>query len=147
MDRVKLSTVPEPPCGIPHSYVAHCRVRLASFCVFATTMPVIRSDTSLPLPFELSSVAVEELVASTTDWQIANGMLLKYRNGESVQAVPVGVSLYPIVLPNSLFQHALRLQVTYNKLYAAIACDEDFLWQTLQKYISREHCLLSYRPN
>lgn len=88
-------------------------------------------------PSPLSDEKFDFLIASVKDWQITHGSLLKVIFSDEEYTVlsrPVGVALFPTLFPNSLFQEALHLQGTYNKLYAAVAEDEEWLFETL-KYL------------
>jgi hypothetical protein len=79
------------------------------------------------------------LVFNIKDWQITHGMLLKFGfNVEHVHAVPVGVSLLPSSFPKRLFEEAQRLQPIYNRLYAAISEDEEWLYDVLEGYVETD---------
>jgi glutathione synthetase len=56
----------------------------------------------------------------------------------TVLSQPVGVSLFPTPFPRELFNEALALQETYNKLYHAVAEDEDWLYGTIQNLIMND---------
>lgn len=76
------------------------------------------------------------LVFNIKDWQITHGMLLKYGpDVENVNAIPVGVSLLPSSFPERLFEEAQQLQPIYNRLYAAISEDEEWLYDVLEGYV------------
>lgn len=67
------------------------------------------------------------------DWQITHGMLLKYGpDAENVSSIPIGVSLFPTPFPRQLFEEAQKLQVHYNRLYAYISEDEEWLYDVLR---------------
>ena len=71
------------------------------------------------------------LLAEISDWQINHGSLLKQlpaeRHDPLVQAVPIGVSLYPSPFPRHLHDEALKLQKPFNRLYCSVAGDEEWL--------------------
>ena len=78
------------------------------------------------------------LVFDIKDWQVTHGMLLKYGpDVEHVNSVPIGVSLRPSPFPRRLFEEAQKLQPIYNRLYAAISEDEQWLSGVLKGYL---HC-------
>jgi len=75
------------------------------------------------------------VVFNIKDWQITHGMLLKYGpDVEHVNTVPVGVSLLPSSFPKRFFEEAQQLQPIYNRLYAAISEDEEWLYDVLEGY-------------
>ncbi len=79
------------------------------------------------------------LVFNIKDWQITHGMLLKFGlNVEHLSAIPVGVSLLPSSFPKRLFKEAQRLQPIYNRLYAAISEDEEWLYDVLEGYVKTD---------
>jgi len=79
------------------------------------------------------------LVFNVKDWQVTHGMLLKFGvNVEHLSAIPVGVSLLPSSFPKRLFEEAQRLQPIYNRLYAAISEDEEWLYDILEGYVESQ---------
>ncbi|KAL8819278.1 MAG: hypothetical protein Q9191_007767 [Dirinaria sp. TL-2023a] len=73
------------------------------------------------------------LIFNTRDWQITHGMLLKYGpDADTVSSVPIGVSLFPTPFPRQLFENAQKLQVYYNRLYASVSEDEEWLYGALR---------------
>ena len=75
---------------------------------------------------------VPHLANAIFDWQIANGVLLKHRDGGSIKAKPVNVSLLPTLFPKQMFEHAQKLQRAYNELYAKVSSDEEWLLGVLK---------------
>src|SRR4051794_26820613 len=70
--------------------------------------------------------ATVNLIFNIKDYQVTHGMLLKYgSDAHSINAIPVGVSLFPSLFPECLFEEARELQAVYNKLYARVAEDEE----------------------
>ena len=85
-------------------------------------------------PPKLSEQQLSNLIFNIKDHQITHGMLLKYgSDANSVNAVPIGVSLFPTLFPEALFEEARELQVVYNKLYAQVANDDDWLFEVLEE--------------
>lgn len=79
---------------------------------------------------------IANLVFNIKDWQITHGMLLKYGpDVEYVHAVPIGVSLRPSFFPRKLFEEAQSLQTAFNRLYAAVSEDEEWLHGALKGYV------------
>lgn len=89
-------------------------------------------------PPRLSDEQLEVLVSDVKDWQITHGSLLKLVKTEDDHTVlshPVGVTLFPTLFPKNLFQEALGLQTAYNKLYASVAEDDEWLYSVLEGLI------------
>jgi len=87
-----------------------------------------------PYPPTLSPQQLSNLIFSIKDYQITHGMLLKYGpDAHSINAIPIGVSLFPSLFPWSLFEEARELQVVYNKLYARVSEDEEWLFEVLEE--------------
>ncbi|TVY73606.1 Glutathione synthetase large chain [Lachnellula suecica] len=89
-------------------------------------------------PPPLSDEQLEILVANIKDWQLTHGSLLKLVSSDedsTVLAQPVGACLFPTLFPRQLFEQALDLQKTYDKLYARVAEDEEWLYSTLKGLI------------
>jgi hypothetical protein len=84
-------------------------------------------------PPSLSQQQLSYLIFNIKDYQLTHGMLLKYgTDANSVSGVPIGVSLFPTLFPESLFEEARELQTVYNKLYARVAEDEEWLLKVLE---------------
>jgi glutathione synthetase len=89
-------------------------------------------------PPPLSDDQLEVVAADIKDWQITHGSLLKIISSEEDNTVlthPVGATLFPTLFPAELFNDALALRRLYNKLYTAVAEDEEWLNQTLKPLI------------
>ena len=89
-------------------------------------------------PPRLTDEQLEKLIFDVQDWQLTHGSLLKNVNSSeenTVVAHSIGVSLFPTLFPRALFDEALAIQRVYNKLYAAIAEDEEWLHGTLKGLI------------
>jgi glutathione synthase len=89
-------------------------------------------------PPRLTDEQYATLVSDIKDWQITHGSLLKlvYTDEENtVQCHPVGTTLFPTLFPKELFHEAHQLQKVYNKLYAAVAEDDEWLFDVLKDLI------------
>jgi glutathione synthase len=89
-------------------------------------------------PPRLSDEQYATLVADIKDWQITHGSLLKLVQTDeenTVQCHPVGTTLFPTLFPKELFDEAHALQKVYNKLYAAVAEDDEWLLDVLKDLI------------
>jgi glutathione synthetase len=89
-------------------------------------------------PPVLPEETFQTLIAEVKDWQITHGSLLKLVRTDDEHTVlsqPVGCTLFPTPFPRDLYQEALSLQRVYNKLYAAVAEDEEWLHEVLRDLI------------
>jgi glutathione synthase len=89
-------------------------------------------------PPRLADEQYELLISAIKDWQITHGSLLKLVHTDeenTVQCHPVGTTLFPTLFPRELFDEAHALQKAYNKLYAAVAEDEEWLHNILRGLI------------
>ncbi|KAG0649950.1 Glutathione synthetase large chain [Hyphodiscus hymeniophilus] len=92
-------------------------------------------------PPELSEEQASTLISDIKDYQLIHGSLLKLVQSEqdnTVLSQPVGISVFPTLFPKTLFEEALALQRTYNKLYTAVAEDEDFSFRVLEGLIEND---------
>jgi hypothetical protein len=86
-----------------------------------------------PYPPTLLPQQLSNLIFNIMDYQITRGMLLKYSpDAHSINAIPIGVSLFPSLFPGVLFEEAKELQAVYNKLYARVAEDKEWLFEVLE---------------
>ncbi|KAJ5999570.1 hypothetical protein N7451_007380 [Penicillium sp. IBT 35674x] len=86
-------------------------------------------------PPELSEERLISLVTQIKDWQLNHGFVLKLVQTEtehSVLSQPVGVSCFPTKFPRAQFQQALDIQKIYNKLYCAVAEDDEFIYNAIK---------------
>lgn len=86
-------------------------------------------------PPSLSPVQLEVLILYATTYAISHG-LLYLPPAESQPIIPSSaihapVSLFPSPFPRKLFELALKLQKTFNILYARVAMDDEFLDQIM----------------
>ncbi|KAI9727304.1 MAG: hypothetical protein M1828_006923 [Chrysothrix sp. TS-e1954] len=75
------------------------------------------------------------LASTVKDWQLNQGSLLKLVGSEednSVLARQIGVTLWPSLFPRAAFEEARQLCCAFNELYAAVAEDEVWLFETLK---------------
>ncbi|KAF2404372.1 glutathione synthetase-like protein [Trichodelitschia bisporula] len=86
-------------------------------------------------PPDLAGPNRQFLIESLKDWSIAHGLAVRPPasfvstnvDPEGVLAATAPVTLFPSLFPKSCFDEGLRIQLAYNKLYAAIARDEEWL--------------------
>ena len=92
-------------------------------------------------PPPLSSGWEKFLVKTIKDWTIQNGLAVRPAptlvpqgiDLEGVLATNAPVTLFPSLFPRVCFEEAEALQVVYNELYAAIACDESWLSNIMEE--------------
>ena len=92
--------------------------------------------TVLARPPRLSEEHLKFLIENVRDWQYQHGSLLKYppRSGK-IGSRPIGATLFPSNFPRRCYEEACALQPIYNKLYAEIAEDEEWLHEALKASI------------
>lgn len=81
-------------------------------------------------PEDLPEATVESIIAHIKDYQANHGSLIKVIGSEtehSVRLHPVGVSVFPTLFPQKLFDEAIELQRIYNELYCKVAEDAQWL--------------------
>ena len=92
-------------------------------------------------PPELTAAETEQLLFTVKDWTIAHGLTVRpppalVANGadpHGVLATTAPVTLFPSPFPRVCFEQAQSIQRAYNRLYAAIAQDEEFLETVAQE--------------
>jgi hypothetical protein len=94
-------------------------------------------------PPELSDARRQYLLTNLKDWSIASGLAV--RPGPSyvpqeqdpglALATTAPVTLFPSLFPKSCFEHGVKIQTAYNKLYSAIAQDEAWLKPIIEEYV------------
>lgn len=95
-----------------------------------------------PYPPRSSEKQSISLLDDIKDWQLNNGSLMKLvqtDQGHTVLSRPIGVSVFPTPFPEGLFCEAQDLQLVFNELYTAVACDEEWLQSTLRDLITVDH--------
>jgi glutathione synthase len=86
-------------------------------------------------PPDLSPDQQKFLVTAVKDWAIQNGLAVRpspavvssEANPNGVLATNAPVTLFPSPFPRACFDEAIALQEIYNKLYASITCNEEWL--------------------
>jgi glutathione synthetase len=97
-----------------------------------------RSSQKMRYPPEFSEEQASSVISDIKDYQLTHGSLLKLVQTDedsTVLAHPVGASVFPTLFPRHLFHEALELQGVYNRLYATVAEDEQWLYETLEGLI------------
>jgi glutathione synthase len=92
-------------------------------------------------PPNLTVSESKQLLSTIKDWSIANGLAVRppvslvkaEADPYGVLATTAPVTLFPSPFPRVRFQQAKSIQKAYNKLYAAIAQDEEFLGSIVQE--------------
>lgn len=92
-------------------------------------------------PPVLSPVQQEYLVTTTKDWAIQNGLAVRPApnalpegaDPNRVLATNAPVTLFPSPFPRTCFEEAQALQTVYNKLYAVITCNEEWLGKVMEE--------------
>ncbi|KAL9131696.1 MAG: hypothetical protein Q9217_000437 [Psora testacea] len=84
----------------------------------------------------ISEEHLDYLIDIIRDWQFEHGSLLKFPpDSGKIIARPIGVSVFPSDYPKKCFEEARNLQIAFNLLYAAVACDGPWLHEALRKLI------------
>jgi len=92
-------------------------------------------------PPNLTASESEQLVSTIKDWSIANGLAVRPplalvkadADPHGVLATTAPVTLFPSPFPRECFEQAKSIQRSYNRLYAAIAQDQEFLGNIVQE--------------
>jgi glutathione synthase len=100
-------------------------------------------DGECPYPPNLTASETEQLLSTIKDWSIANGLAVRpplsfiaaEADPQGVLATTAPVTLFPSPFPRVCFDQARSIQTAYNKLYASIAQDEEFLKEIVQEYV------------
>lgn len=94
-------------------------------------------------PPNLTAVESEQLLSTIKDWSIANGLAVRppvslvkvEADPHGVLATAAPVTLFPSPFPRVCFEQAKSIQKAYNRLYAAIAQDQEFLCNIVQESV------------
>lgn len=94
-----------------------------------------------PYPPNLKPSEASQLLATIKDWSIAHGLAVRpppavisaEADPHGILATTVPVTLFPSPFPRVCFEQARSIQKAYNKLYASIAQDEEFLKDIVQQ--------------
>lgn len=82
------------------------------------------------------------LLAVLNDWADAHGLLVRppttssehgSRNTDGGAVITAPVALFPSPFPRSCYEEGIRIQKSYNSLYAAIARDEAWLGNVMKE--------------
>ena len=88
------------------------------------------------LMYRITDEHLSTLVQCVKDWQYQHGSLLLVppMSGKNI-ARPIGATLFPSDFPGRCYEEACSLQPIFNKLYAAVAEDEEWLFDSLKGFI------------
>lgn len=94
------------------------------------------------LMYRISKEHLSTLVRCVRDWQCQHGSLLLVppTPGKNI-ARPIGATLFPSNFPKRCYEEACKLQPIFNKLYAAIAEDEEWLFESLKELIKNPNSM------
>ena len=95
----------------------------------------------IPYPPNLARLEAEQLLSTIKDWSIAHGLAVRppltvvsaEADPHGILATTAPVTLFPSPFPRICFEQAKSIQKAYNKLYASIAQDEEFLRDIVQE--------------
>ncbi|PMD36678.1 glutathione synthetase-like protein [Hyaloscypha variabilis F] len=94
-------------------------------------------------PPKLTAAESGQILSTIKDWSIANGLAVRPQvslvkaeaDPHGILATTAPVTLFPSPFPRVCFEQAKSIQKAYNKLYAAIAQDQDFLGNIVQEIL------------
>ncbi len=94
-----------------------------------------------PYPPTLAAPEAQQLLATIKDWSIAHGLAVRpppalisaEADPHGILATTAPVTLFPSPFPRVCFEQAKSIQKAYNRLYASIAQDEEFLRDIVQE--------------
>lgn len=84
-------------------------------------------------PPHLAASDEAALLSIATDYALSHGLVYRpsavapSSHPSTTSAIHAPYALYPALFSRALFERATELQVLYNRLYAMVATDEDFL--------------------
>lgn len=92
-------------------------------------------------PPSISNKQTDFLLSEIKDWSILNGLAVrpsrsfvpKNIDPSGALAVTAPVTLFPSLFPQRCFDEARAIQIAYNELYAAIACDKEWLSKIVEE--------------
>ena len=93
-------------------------------------------------PPNLTPSESEQLLSTIKDWSVAHGLTVRpplsvvsaEADPHGVLATTAPVTLFPSPFPQVCFDRAKNIQKAYNRLYASIARDEEFLRDIVREY-------------
>lgn len=90
-------------------------------------------------PPELTQDRQQLLVTAVKNWAIQHDLTvlpppsaISARTGTNEVPTNAPVTLFPSPFPRACFKEAMALQAIYNKLYASVTCDEEWLRDIVQ---------------
>ncbi|PYH99889.1 glutathione synthase [Aspergillus ellipticus CBS 707.79] len=94
-------------------------------------------------PPQINSAQKEFLVRTVKDWTAQHGLVIrpspafisKESDPRGVTVTSAPVTLFPSPFPKACFEEAKALQTVYNKLYAAITCNEKWIGDIMEDLI------------
>jgi hypothetical protein len=95
----------------------------------------------LSYPPDLTADQHEQLINTVTDWLISHGLFIARLTGPDKTQYPIRVpsslsfcpvTVFPSLFPRTCFNEAIEIQPEFNKLYATVAADEDWLSGVVQ---------------
>ncbi|KAL3474514.1 hypothetical protein BJX99DRAFT_231456 [Aspergillus californicus] len=94
-------------------------------------------------PPTLNPAQKEFLVRTVKDWATQNGLMVRPAptfisedsNPHGVLATNAPVTLFPSPFPKACFEKAKALQTVYNKLYAVITCNEEWIGKIMEDLV------------
>jgi hypothetical protein len=109
--------------------------QISSFVSEKTSLLNMAQEFYPDYPPELSDAQRQNLLSNLKDWSIAHGLAVRPAPSFVPSDVDPGltlattapVTLFPSLFPKSCFEQSLSIQTAYNKLYSAIASDEEWL--------------------
>ena len=94
------------------------------------------ADIVASYPPELSPKALNFLVTSLIDYSLSHGIIVRPAKSSEANhlASHAPVTLFPSLFPRTAWEKALKVQTTYNVLYARIANDVEWLGKIMDEY-------------
>ncbi|KAF2755894.1 glutathione synthetase large chain [Pseudovirgaria hyperparasitica] len=94
-------------------------------------------------PPALDDTQTSYLLTNIKDWSIAHGLAVRPQSAfisatvdpSGVLATTAPVTIFPSLFPRSCFEQGRSIQTAYNRLYSAIARDEDWLGSIVQELV------------
>jgi len=94
-------------------------------------------------PPELVAASRQFLLTNLKDWSISSGLAVRpapsyvpqKQDPELSLATTAPVTLFPSLFPRSCFEQGVAIQTAYNKLYSAIAQDEQWLTPIIEELL------------
>ena len=125
----------------PQCLVSRCLPsRVNRIAVVADSSSMATSDRST-YPPPLTPEQEQFLISTIKDWSIQHGLAVRPPATfvpqdaleRGVLATNAPVTLFPSLFPKALFEEARAIQTSYNRLYAEIARDEEWLGKIMEE--------------